>query len=260
MTLYEIIRLIAQHSESVFIYDFNYFSKDKDFYKLYKGVKELHNITELDESDLTLLNKEIVFQELELSEKTVTLYLEKEQCFGLTCKHNGYLLYQDILDSVEYYSAEHLSEIVDSIPFEKRCGLTEKEYDIVLTIVHRILSSFETFKLCDLIFLQYLCKCINDKNFYCKKSLDSMFLINFSEVPNFKEALKYVRMKNNVKEKALVLRKRNIRLSDAFISFYSSETIKKFIYEKFSMSVPEVEALIQDMELILKCFEVGNFE
>lgn len=255
MTLYEIIRLIAQHSEALFIYDFNYFGKDKDFYKLYKGVKELHSITELDESDLTLLNKEIVFRELELSEKTVTLYVEKEQCFGLTCKHSGYLLYHDILDSVENYSSEHLSEIVDSIFFEKRCGLTEQEYDVVLTIVHRILSLFETFKLCDLIFLQYLCKCINDKDFYCKKSLDSMFLINFSEVPNYKEALKYVRMKNTVKEKALVLRKRNIRLSDAFISLYSSETIKKFISEKFSMSVSEVEALVQDMELILKCFE-----
>lgn len=260
MTLYEIIRLIAQHSKALFVYDFNFFSKDKDFYELFKGVKKLHSITELDESDLTLLNKEIVFRELELSEKTVTLYGEKMQCFGLICKHSGYLLYQDILDSVEYYSAEHLSEIVDSISFEKRCGLTEKEYDIVLTIVHRILSLFETFKLCDLIFLQYLCKCINNKDFYCKKSLDSMFLINFSEVPNFKEALKYIRMKNTVKEKALVLKKRNIRLSDAFINFYSSETIKKFICQNFSIPVSEIEALVQDMELILKCLETDNSE
>ena len=84
-------------------------------------------------------------------------------------------------------------------------------------------------------------------------------MINFSEVPDFKEALKYVRMKNTVKEKALVLRKRNIRLSDAFISFYSSEAIKKFICQNFSMSVSEFEALVQDMELILKCFEECNY-
>ncbi|MBQ7794835.1 MAG: hypothetical protein IJ366_10020 [Clostridia bacterium] len=250
MTLYDIIKSIAKHSEDIYIYDFSFFNGEQDIYHLYKGVKKIKKVGLLDQLDFKVLNRELNFQKLELSESTVEYYSEKIKCFGLFCKNNYYALYNDIIESVEKYSSECFSQIIDSIPFEKKVGLTEKEYEIVEMFSHRMLSLFQIFNQYDLVFLQYLCKCISNMDYYSKNSLECMFLISFSEVPDFVEAIKYIA----INEKSLVLEKKNIKISKAFESLYSSKNIKKFISQSFLMSNSEVEALIFDMVSILNCF------
>lgn len=252
MTLYEVIKDIVQHSESVFVYDFKSFNKNDDIHNQAKYVNKLWDLEQLEELNAFPLNQQIDFNELMLSKAVVTEYGEKTRYYGMVGKNNGQLLFYELYDLLKLYNIESFKEKYENVV--EFNGLSYKECFYTLQISHCILSLFYVYKTFNLVFMHYLCKCFADKEFYYPKSLENMFLISFSEVPNFIEAIKQVRIKNLVNEKFLVLKKNNVRISDVFISFYSSEAIKKEISRFFSMSASDVELLIYDMISIFTCF------
>lgn len=229
LTLYEIIKSIAKHSEDIYIYDFSSFNKEQDIHKLSKGVKKIQNAEYLDQSDLKMLNRELDLRKLELSKTTADYYGEKIKCFGLLCKNDHYALYNDMIVSVEQYSSECFDRIIDDIPFEKKLGLTVKEYEAVQIFSHCMLSLFQTFYLYNLVFLQYLCKCIDNMEYYCKKCLESMFLISFSEVPDHIEAIKYI----DINERSLVLKKKILKFLQHLKAYIHRKILRNSYLKNF---------------------------
>lgn len=253
MTLYEIIKDIAQHSESVFMYSFDSINKNDDIHKLARQVKEIQNLDELNELNVFPLNRQIELNELVLSKVIIEEFGMKRPHYGLVCKCNGKNPFNELYGLMEIYSAEKFKGTYESVVAVN--GLSSEECYHALLTAHCILNQFFIYKISNLVFMHYLCKCFEDKEFYCKSCLENMFLISFSEVPIFIEAIKQIRMKNTVNEKCLVLKKSNVRISDVFKSCYSSEIVKKDIAKTFSMGTSEVEALVSDMISIIKCFE-----
>ena len=76
-----------------------------------------------------------------------------------------------------------------------------------------------------------------------------MFLISFSEVPMFEEAIRCISFTNN----KLALNGK-CYLSDVFEVIYTTNCIKHYISNNFSMSIIESERIISDMISIIKCF------
>ena len=252
MTLYDVIKGIAEHSESVFMYSFDSINKNDKIHKLAGKVKEIQKLNELDELNVFPMNHQAEFNELMLSETIIDDYGDKNQYYGLVCRHNNELAFYKLYALLKLYSLERFKEsYAENITIE---GVSAEECYYAMIVSHCILDQFYVYRISNLVFLHYLCKCFESSEYYSEKCLENMFLIAFSESPCHREAIQQIRMKNTVKEKILVLKKSNIPIFDVFTDFYSSDIIKNAMSKEFSMSISEIELLIRDMVLILKCF------
>lgn len=127
------------------------------------------DINQLDEFNIYPLNTQFNFGILELSCVDKILYDEKITFYGLCCKNNGALMFYDIIESSYNYLYEHIDKLYGNILVINGVALTINECDYALTIAYCLLGIFNASGLCDLIFLQYLCKCLSNKEIYCKK-------------------------------------------------------------------------------------------
>ncbi|MBQ8568147.1 MAG: hypothetical protein IJ446_02910 [Oscillospiraceae bacterium] len=243
-----IIRSCSERNQEMYLFGFDFDMLDKldhtDIHKMYKGIKRLDDNYSEEyvhgcEAALNILRTENYDDVMDIGDGQTVTY---RHC-GLVI--NNIPAYSIIDEGL--YSCKPLD--IEGI------HITDDELYDMLIVIGCIMLGFDGYATYNIAFIQYMLRIKRDKKIYDKDCLENLFLIAYSEPPDYVRAVKNIEYGDVNGKFGLKPCGKEILLSSVIEKYSAEEYVSEHIMNKYSLKKEEATAFWCDIINILKCFE-----